>query len=136
MLSRRSAPRCAAGLASPRAPARCHCRQGCSTACRAPRKWVLPERGRVLHLVPTPWPWLSSVPLVRYGATLQPRPSRRSSAHASTDERSRRSRRLRAAPAEMSTPAVNITEIRSRTSRNLSQNGYGCCCCCFVDFRL
>ena len=57
-------------------------------------------------------------------------------------ERSRRSRRLRAALPAMSTQAVDImksrnvvnTEKRSRTSRNLSCcccSSCSCCCCCF-----
>ena len=52
-----------------------------------------PARRRVVQLAPpTPQPWLSSVPVGRYGASLQPGPSRRSAAHVGTHERSRRCR--------------------------------------------
>ena len=68
--------------------------------------------GRELHLVPTPWPWLSSVPVGRYGATLQPRPSRRSSAHASAMSGAVAPAAYVRLPQRCQQPAVDIMKSR------------------------
>ena len=63
-----------------------------SAPAAAPQREVSAVRGedssgpwrRTTRLSPLPWPWLSSGPLGRYGASLQPGPWRRSSAHVAT----------------------------------------------------
>ena len=75
---RRRAPHCAAGPA-PAAEAR----RGPRAATRLPPGgWVLPELGRVLHLVPTSGPLPSSVSVEPSGAFSRQGPRRSTAAHA------------------------------------------------------